>query len=443
MTEIVKDNRVQEVERVFQLQKQSQWKLKNTSANERIALLEKLREALEHYGEEIDEALFLDLGRPKTSQELNGVLEDINYTIQHLEQWMTPEVKRYEKIPSATYYVQYEPKGVTLLFGSWNAPINLIFSPLVALLSAGNTVIIRPSGESKHCSAVIAKVIKRAFDEQFVAVFEGRSDLANEMLKLPFDHVFFTGSPPVGREIMEKASKHLASVTLELGGRCPLIFDETASIEALIQSIGFAKIYNSGQICLSINHVFAPASKLQELVEGLKQFFEASCYENGEYKPERVGRIINEKNFNRIVGYVQDAVDKGAEVAFGGSSDIKSLTIEPTILTNTPLNSDAVNNEIFGPVLPIITYENVEEVIDYINTDGKPLGLYVFSHNDEFISQILNNTSSGGVTINGWALHGSIHDLPFGGANESGIGKYHGVHGFYELSNAKAVFKTF
>lgn len=443
MGEVVHDISVEEMKRVFQLQKKSQWKLKNTTAEERIELLNKLKEALEYYRDELNEGLWLDLGRPKTSDELDGVLEDLRYTVEHLAQWMEPEVHKHAMMETASYYVQYEPKGVTLLMGAWNAPIGLIFAPLIALLSAGNTVIVKPSSQAKHCSRAVAKVIKRAFTEDQVAVFEGPSTLANELQNLPFDHVFFTGSPPVGRQIMEKAAKHLSSVTLELGGRCPLIIDETAQMEAVIKSIGYAKVYNAGQICLSVNHVFVPESKVVELVEGLKAFFQGGFYEDGEFKAERVGKIINDKNFNRVVSYLQDAVNKGATIEWGGGYNREARTIEPTIVTNVPLNSALIENEIFGPILPIITYKDVEEVIDHVNAGGKPLGLYVFSHNDAFIQQVLNNTSSGGVTINGWAIHGSIRELPFGGANESGIGKYHGIYGFKELSNAKAVFKTF
>lgn len=435
----------EEMLRVFQLQKHSQWKLKNMSAEERIELLNKLKETLELYRDEIDEALWQDLGRPKTSHEVNGVLEDLRHTTEHLPQWMSRDLHQYThpQMPSASYYVQYEPKGVTLLMGAWNAPINLIFAPLIALLSAGNTVIVKPSSQAKHCSKIVAKVIRHTFTEDQVAVFEGPSTIASELQKMPFDHVFFTGSPPVGREIMEKAARNLSSVTLEQGGRCPLIIEETAHMEALIRNIVAAKTYNSGQICLSINHVFVPESKLNELVEGLKAAFKAGFYEGDMYKSDRVGKIINNKNFTRIIGYVEDAVAKGAKIAFGGSYDQNERTIEPTILTNVPLESDVIENEIFGPLLPILTYNDIDDVITHINAGGKPLGLYVFSNDDNFIEHVLNHTSSGGVTINGWAIHGSIHDLPFGGANESGIGKYHGIYGFKELSNAKAVFKTF
>jgi aldehyde dehydrogenase (NAD+) len=434
---------VHEMERVFQLQKKSQWKMKNTSAKQRIELLGKLRAAMELHREEIDEVLFLDLGRPKNSAEVYMVLKELDDTVHHLEEWMEYEVHSHSTIPTASYYVQYEPRGVVLLLGAWNFPFDLVFNPLIAILAAGNTAIVKANEETPNCSAMIAKVIKHAFDEDVVACFEGGPEVATELEKLPFDHIFLTGSPKVGVAVMEAAAKNLTSVTLELGGRSPLILDETANLKAIAQGVGICKTVNAGQICLAVNHIFAPRSKVDELVVELASYLKMSCYENDVFQPLKVGKIVNERNFNRVIDYISDTVEKGASVVFGGNHDPIGLTIEPTILTNVTLDSALAQNEIFAPIIPIIAYDDIEEVIEHINAGGKPLGMFIFSSDQPFVDYIMNHTSCGGVTINGWAMHASIHDLPFGGVNQSGMGSYHGVHGFKELSHARPIFKTF
>ena len=417
--------------------------MKNTTVKERIALLGKLRTALELYKEEIDEALFKDLGRPKNSAEVHMIIKELDYTVQHLEEWVRYEIHDHPTIPTAKYYVQYEPKGVVLLLNAWNFPFDLTFSPLVALLAAGNTAIVKPNGETPNCSAMITKVINHAFDEEIVACFEGRSTVAEELQRLPFDHIFFTGSPRVGKMVMEGAAKNLTSVTLELGGRSPLILDETANFNAIAQGVGICKTVNSGQICLAVNHIFAPRSKIDDLVKEISSYLKSNYYENNVYQPHRVGKIINERNFNRVTDYISDTLQKGATIVFGGNYDKSILSIEPTILTDVSLDNALVENEIFAPVIPIIAYDEINEVIDHINSGGKPLGMFIFSSNQQFIDQIINYTSCGGITINGWALHANTHELPFGGVNESGMGSYHGIHGFKELSHARPIFRTF
>jgi aldehyde dehydrogenase (NAD+) len=443
MTEILVNDQVQEMERVFQLQKKNQWKMKNTSAVERIELLGKLRTALELHREEIDQALFQDLGRPKNSAEVYMVIKELDYTTSHLEEWMSYEVHDHPTIPTAKYYVQYEPRGVVLLLGAWNFPLDLVFSPLVALLAAGNTAIVKANEVTPNCSAMIAKVIKHAFDEEVVACFEGGIEVAHALEQLPFDHIFFTGSPKVGKSVMEAASKNLTSVTLELGGRSPLVLDETANLQSVAQGVGICKTVNAGQICLAVNHIFAPRSKVDELVSAISAYLKASCYESEVYQPEKVGKIVDARNFDRVTSYISDTLEKGASIVFGGNHDKSILSIEPTIITDVTLDSALVQNEIFAPVIPIVAYDDIHEVIDFINDGGKPLGLFIFSNNQPFIDHVINHTSCGGITINGWAMHASTHELPFGGVNQSGMGSYHGVHGFKELSHARPIFKTY
>lgn len=420
--------------------------MKRTTAKERIALLQQLGKALEHHRKEIDEAVFLDLGRPSDTNifpsEVDMILDEINFTVEHLESWMKEEYKPSSVAPGAEYRVKYEPLGVCLLFGAWNVPFTLLFTPMIPMIAAGNCVITKPNEVTPNSSKVIVKIIRETFDEKVVAAFEGGVDVAVELQKLKFDHVFLTGSPNVGRSVMSAAAKHLASVTLELGGRNPLIVDETADIKNVAQNICMTKTYNNGQVCGSANYVFAPKKIHDELVEEISSFFVENFYEDGVYQQERVGKMVNEQNFDRVAGYLEDAVKKGATIVFGGSHDRGKLMIEPTVLTDVPLNSDIMNNEIFGPLIPIITYESNKEIADYVNDGGKPLYMFIFSENNEFIEEILNSTTSGNVTINNFGLNNFENELPFGGVNESGIGVYHGIHGFRELSNARAILKV-
>lgn len=432
---------VHEITEIFELQKKEQWKFKNTSAHERIVLLEKLGANLEKNRSEVDKALYADLGRPIGGQlsEVDMILEDIKHTVVHLEEWMTPEVKQHPTMETASYYIQYEPRGVCLLLAPWNFPVSMVFTPLVALLSAGNTVIVKASRQTPNASKIISKIIRETFDELVVAVYEGDNEVVTS---LPFDHIFLTGSPRVGKLVMGEAAKHLASVTLELGGRNPLIVDETADLKTVALNVCIAKSVNSGQICLSVNHVFVPRALQQKLVDEIKTGLLNMLYVEGTYQHERVGRIVNRSNFGRLAGYLQDATERGATIQFGGKTDVDALVIEPTIITEVPKESDLIQNEIFGPLIPIIPYDDIAEVVEHVNEGGKPLGMYIFSNDQSFINHLLQNTSAGGVTINGWALHGSEHDLPFGGVKESGIGYYHGKHGFVGLSHSKAVFRT-
>lgn len=437
---------IQEMKRVFDLQKKHQWVMKKTTANERIALLQQMGDTLERLREEVDEAVYLDLGRPSNTgvfpSEVDMILDEINFTVEHLEDWMKEEYQPSSVAPGAEYLVKYEPRGVCLLFGAWNVPFTLLFTPLIPMIAAGNCVITKPNEVTQHSSKVITKIIRETFKEEVVAAFEGGVDVAIELQKLKFDHIFLTGSPNVGRSVMGAAAKHLASVTLELGGRNPLILDESADIKNVAQNICMTKTYNNGQVCGSANYVFVPREKHDELIEEISSFYLENFYEDGVFQQERVGKMVNEQNFDRVLGYLEDADEKGATTAFGGSHDRNKLMIEPTVLTDVPLNSDIMNNEIFGPVIPILSYDNPKEITDYVNEGGKPLYMFIFSENKEFIDTILNNTTSGNVTINNFGLNNFEFNLPFGGVNESGIGAYHGIHGFRELSNARAILKV-
>lgn len=433
-----------EIDRIFALQQVHQWHLRTSTAEQRKDRLRRFREVLVKYENEIRDALQSDLGRPAEEPmtfELAVTLEDIDEAIENLDEWMKP-VPVQTSAPGGQAYMIYEPRGVVLVFGSWNFPISLLLTPMVPMIAAGNCVIAKPNELTPASSAVAAKIIREAFDEREVAVFEGGVDVANALLERPFDHIFLTGSPAVGKIVMAAAAKHLASVTLELGGKCPAILDDSANLDTPVSEIGTGRMTNNGQTCLCVDYVALPEALRDRFVETLENQWRDNFYDGEKFMADRNSRMVNARNFLRVKGYIDDAVARGARVAFGGNCDEENLTIEPTILLDTPLDALVMQEEIFGPVLPIVTYRDVSEIYSFIRKSGKPLGMNIFSERHEFVEDVLRNTSSGGVSVNGWARNWPESHLPFGGVNTSGIGRYHSIHGFRELSHERAVFEV-
>lgn len=437
------DIQFSEIKRVFDLQKQHQWVVKATSADVRKTKLERLKQVLLAHVEDVAEALKQDLRKPREEpmpHELAGVIADIDDALAHLDEWMRPvEIEPSPMLAGTRPVITYEPRGVCLLFGPWNFPFLLVFEPLVPMIAAGNCVIVKPNEMAPATSRLAAKIIREVFDEREVAVFEGDVPLANALLELPFDHIFFTGSPKVARSVMAAAARHLASVTLELGGKCPAIVDETVDLRKVAATIGEGRMSNAGQICLCADHVWIPETLRDEFIEHLSAFVRSRYYANDILDKSNFCRIVDARNLARVKGYLDDALARGAKVALGGQIEEGDLTIHPTVLTDVPLDAAVMQDEIFGPILPVLTYREPREITDFMHRGGKPLAMYMFSNDQAFIDGILLNSSSGGVTVNGWALHWFESKLPFGGVNESGIGRYHGVHGFRELSHERAV----
>lgn len=430
----------EEIQRVFSAQQSNSWDVRKSTADTRKVRLLRLREAIVAHGDAIQTALFEDMGRPvddNGSPETAGILATIDQAVANLEEWMAPVPVNATVAASA--YVRYEAKGVVLLFSAWNFPFTLLFEPLVPIIAAGNTVIVKPNEVAPASGRVAAAILREVFAENEVAVFEGGVELADLLLELPFDHIFLTGSPRVGRTVMAAAAKHLASVTLELGGKSPLIVDETSDFGDAIQQFGIGKFFNGGQVCISPDYVLVPNSRRDEFVAQLSGFYRQMLYVDGVYQPARSSRIINERGFHRLQGYLTDAKARGAKVAFGGGTDASKLLIEPTILLDVPADADVLQNEIFGPLLPVICYDDADAAIAHVQAGTKPLALFLISNDEEFIGRVIENTSSGGVSINGWAPHYMDKALPFGGVGESGMGHYHGEYGFRELSHARAV----
>ncbi|MEK4425790.1 aldehyde dehydrogenase family protein [Solibacillus sp. FSL K6-1523] len=427
------------LQEVFQLQKQQQHVVKMTSAEERIEKLQKLKVEIIAQAPSIMEALQQDLGKPAfeaASSEMLSVISEIDYFTANLKQWMEPHVVPARNEGAQTKIIS-EPKGQCLIYSAWNFPFMLLFLPLVPAIGAGNVCILKPSELAPATSAISAKIITKVFDESEVAILEGGVDVATLLLEQPFNHIFFTGSTHVGREIMQAAGKHLASVTLELGGKCPVIIDENVDLEKIVPRILSGKYTNAGQVCLAPDHVYVKEEQSQEFVRLVGEYIQRSYFENGELVKSDFSKIVNERNLNRLEGLLQDAVAKGATVHVGG--EIEDGRMYPTVLTDVSVDAQIMEEEIFGPILPVLTYTSLDDVIDQVNARPKPLALYIFSEDQNMADLVLAKTSSGGAAVNDVIRHMLEPNLPFGGVNESGIGSYTGIFGFKEFSHERGV----
>jgi aldehyde dehydrogenase (NAD+) len=436
---------LKEITAVFNLQKANQFEVANQPISERRRKLKALKEAVEvTFRSAIQEALYKDMGKPKAEVDLTEiypVTSEIKHALSHLNSWTRKQsVSTPLAFMGASSSIQYEPKGVCLIISPWNFPVNLTIAPLVSAIAAGNTVIIKPSEMTPHISKVMKELITAVFEENEVTLIEGAIETSTALLSLPFNHIFFTGAPSIGKIVMSAAAKHLTSVTLELGGKSPTIVDETASIKTAAKRIAWGKFVNAGQVCIAPDYIYVHESKQEELVAEFKKVIQ-SFYGDGANNSANYTQIVNSSHKSRVGEMITEAKVQGATVAYGGTIDSHSNFIEPTILTNVSMDSKVMQNEIFGPVLPIISYKNISEVIDAINSKEKPLALYVYSKSNKNIKNILKNTRAGGSCINNNAVHFFNNNLPFGGSNNSGIGKSHGVFGFQEFSNARGVLK--
>ncbi|HMP98195.1 MAG TPA: aldehyde dehydrogenase family protein [Cyclobacteriaceae bacterium] len=433
---------------VFQLQRTKSLEKRTASVSGRKQSLKKLKNWILVHKQDIIEAVYSDYRKPAVeviAHEILPVLAEIKHTLSHLDQWTRPKkVDAPITYLGTRSYVQFEPKGVTLIIAPWNFPFNIAIVPLVSALAAGNTVFIKPSEQTPHTAALISKMIAAIFEQDEVVVFEGDASVSQNLLKLPFDHIYFTGSPAIGKLVMKAAAEHLSSVTLELGGKSPAIIDDTVNIKSTAKRIAWAKFVNNGQICVAPDYAYVHKNIFYEFVEALKQATEklfkgnsqGGFDESGSY-----GRIVNERHLKRLLALLNDAKVKGAKVLIGGNFDLDSNFVEPTLITDVNENMELLQEEIFGPILPIIIYEDIERVLAEINNKPKPLALYVFSNRKSKQQYILKNTSSGTACINDCVLQYAHSNLPFGGVNNSGIGKSHGYYGFIAFSNEKAVLK--
>lgn len=405
--------------------------------------LKALKEAvLFTYRDEIREALWKDFRKPVAEVDLSevyAITSEIDHALRHLKRWMSD---KYVRTPLAFFgsssHIRYEPKGLCLIISPWNFPVNLALGPLVSAVAAGNRVILKPSELTPHSSVVVRKIVEAVFPPEEVAVVEGGVETSTELLDLPFHHIFFTGSPQVGKIVMKAAAKHLSSVTLELGGKSPVIIDETADLKAAAKRLAWGKWMNAGQICIAPDYIFVHHTQKEQFLTELRKVVE-EFYDRNPTESVSFCSMVNEKHAERVYGYLEEAVEKGAKIQFGGGKEGKR--IEPTVISNVPLGSAIMKEEIFGPVLPVLPYREKEEVIRYIHHGEKPLALYIFSKNEGNINYFLTNTRAGGSCINNADMHFLQPYLPFGGDNYSGLGKAHGHWGFLAFSNERAVYR--
>jgi aldehyde dehydrogenase (NAD+) len=434
-----------EIARIFALQQVNQWNVKASTAAERKAKLAKLKVAVEAHAEQIVTAVLEDTRKPEGEirvTEVMNVTGNIQRNIDNLDTWMTPTEVTPSMNPNDTAQIMYEARGVCLILGPWNFPLGLTLGPVAAAVAAGNCCMVKLTDLCPATARVAASIIRDAFDENEVALFEGDVSVATALLELPFSHIFFTGSTRVGKLVMAAAAKHLSSVTLELGGKSPVIVDAGADISKVAAQLANAKQFNGGQACICPDYVFVREDQKAQLVEGFKANVAANLYgEDGMIKKESIAQIVNVGNFNRVKALFDDAVAKGATVAAGGELDASDLTIHPTMLTDVTPQMAILQEEIFAPVLPVMTYETLEQVIGYINSRDKPLALYIYSDDAANVEKVLSRTSSGGVTVNGVFSHYLENQLPFGGVNQSGTGSYHGYFGFKAFSHERAIYR--
>lgn len=441
---IPNETQIKEIKRVFELQKANQFNVGNTNVSQRIAKLKKLHKAVLRYRAQIKEALYNDYRKHPSEVDLTEVYpitSEIKHTKSHLRKWMQNHTATTPlAMLGSSSYIKYEPKGVVLITSPWNFPFNLTFVPLVSAIAAGNCVILKPSEHTPHASALMKTIIQEIFDENEVAVVEGGITTSQSLMTLPFNHIYFTGAPHIGKIVMEAAAKHLTSVTLELGGKSPTIVDETANVDTAARRIAWGKLVNNGQVCIAPDYVFVHEKKKEAFLAAVKKYLNKFYTDDASSEPS-YARIVNQRHFQRVKSYIEDALDKGANIEVGGKFDGDQDYISPTVMTNVSKNSTLMTEEIFGPVMPVYTFTDVQKVIDEINSREKPLALYIYSSSRKNINRIMSNTRAGGTCINHNAVHFFNSNLPFGGSNNSGIGKGHGWYGFQAFSNARGVLK--
>ncbi|HUR40889.1 MAG TPA: aldehyde dehydrogenase family protein [Verrucomicrobiae bacterium] len=437
-----------EVRRVFERQRETALRLRGSSAAERIAKIMKLHDAVMARRPEIYEAAYKDFKKPPAEVDLGEILpvvSEAKHAKRALKKWMKPQgVWPTSLTFGLKSWVQHEPKGRCLIISPWNYNLNLAFGPMVSAIAAGNTVILKPSEMTPNLTAVMVRIVRDLFSEDEIAIFEGAADVSSALLALPFDHIFFTGSPAIGKVVMAAAAKHLTSVTLELGGKSPTIIDDTADLALAAKTLMWGKYANCGQTCIAPDYVYVHATVKDRFVEECRKVIK-ECY--GETLAEQLAsqnlaRVVNLRHTQRIAGLLADAKQKGAKVTLGGEVSEKDCFIQPTFIENVPAEARIQAEEIFGPLLPIMTYTDLDPVLAHINSQPKPLSLYIWSRHEATVQRVLKNTSAGGTCINHCLVQFGHGNLPFGGVNNSGIGNAHGIYGFKAFSHERAVVRT-
>ncbi|MDP6375946.1 MAG: coniferyl aldehyde dehydrogenase [Pseudomonadales bacterium] len=421
------------------------------SAATRHDRLERAASLLVDHQEKLVEAMRNDFGHRSDTQSLftdiAGSIGPIRHAQKHLQKWMRPEKRKVGPFPlnllGAKARIDYQPLGVVGVISPWNFPVNLTFSPLAGILSSGNRCMIKPSEFTPATSEVMAEIFPTCFDVTEIAVVTGGPQTGGDFSGLPFDHLLFTGATSIARHVMRAASENLVPVTLELGGKSPVVVGRSADMQKTTDALMAGKMMNAGQICLAPDYVFVPADDVDAFVDSTQKSVAKmfpTLIDNSDYTS-----VINRRHFDRINGYVEDARAKGAKVVEVNPADEDfrqqaNNKIPPTLILDPTDDMQVMQDEIFGPVLPVKRYDSVDQAIDYINGRPRPLGLYYFGTDSGEEERVLHHTTSGGVTVNDVVMHVAQEDLPFGGVGPSGMGAYHGVDGFRTFSHAKSVF---
>lgn len=422
---------------IVENQRKYYYKNHTKSVSFRIRQLKKLKLAVETNEKMILEALNKDLGKSEAEAfmtEIGIVYKEFDYVIKHLRSWNSPgKVSGSMMSFPAKNYVYRDPYGVVLILSPWNYPFNLTMMPLIGAIAGGNCALVKPSETSPHTAAIIEKILNYTFSEKYVYCAPADTP-HDEVNKQQYDYIFFTGSTSVGKEIMGIASETLTPVTLELGGKSPVVVDETANIDVAVKRIAWGKFVNAGQTCVAPDHVIIHSSKKQEFIDRMLSEIEER-YSDAVHR-EDYPKIINEKHFKRLSGLLEN------EMVLGGSKNSETQKIAPALMPNSTFESEVMKEEIFGPILPVITYDNLEDLIAYQQTLPKPLAFYIFSENDRNVETLLSRLSFGGGCVNDTLMHLSHHDMPFGGVGASGMGHYHGKYSFDTFTHEKSVVKN-
>ncbi len=440
-----------EMEAILKLQRDAFTAARPEDISVRKDRIKRAMSLVKDHGEELCKAMSADFGNRSVDMGMmTDIVSSVNfgkYCLKHIDKWSKAD-KRKVTFPlgllGAKAEVRYEPKGVVGILSPWNFPVQLTFNPLMQILAAGNRAMIKPSEFTEATSAMMEKLVGEYFSQDEVAVITGSPEVAQAFSSLQFDHLLFTGSTATGRKVMEAAGRNLVPVTLELGGKSPVIMGRSADLEKAGSRVAMGKMMNAGQICLAPDYMIVPEDKEEAAIAGVQLGVHEqypTLLDNEDY-----ASVVTDRHFDRLQGMVADAKAKGADVievnpAEEDFSNSNGRKMPLTILRNVTEDMEAMQEEIFGPVLPVKTYKDVGEAIDYVNQNDRPLGLYYFGEDSSEREQVLKQTVSGGVTVNDVIFHISMDDLPFGGVGPSGIGSYHGPEGFKEFSHARSVYQ--
>jgi aldehyde dehydrogenase (NAD+) len=432
---------------IFESQKSKTFQLKKSTAQTRISRLLIFKDEVKKNSDNITRALYNDYKKPveEAILEVGWITDEIDFVTTHLESWMEPRVVSTPESLGGDAVVSkiiLEPRGVCLFLTPWNYPFLLTFRPLVACLAAGNTAVIKPSELTPHSSKLIKEIIESVFSEDEVCVVEGGAEVASELLEFPFNHIFYTGGTRVGKIVMKAAANHMASVTMELGGKCPSIIDDSADFADAAAKIVWTKFLNCGQTCITSDYILVSENRKDEFVSHLKSTVENMYGADGPgIESPKYARMVNSNHYRRVKGLLEDALLNGAKLVTGGKMNDAENYISPTLLDDVTPDLAIMKEEIFGPLLPVLTYKTLDDAIDFVNQGERPLGIYVYSKDKNAAELVINSTTAGASVVNHTLMHYISPYLPFGGIGNSGIGRGNGYFGFFDFSNQRPVLE--